>query len=256
MSLRSSARPHVRQHARKFATISALLLIAGLAFPAAGQNTTKPTAAAGDKGSESYSIGFEAGRELARSLKDDAVDLDQAALLAGLTDGLAGTPNRLSEAEMKRLLADLHRRVAERQAQERYKSDPVFKALADSNAARAKALVDERGAAQGARKLDSGVVYRTLRAGEGEPAGDAKAVVITFHAALADGRQVAHGVELEIDTAGLLPGARQLIAALHAGERVTAVLPPAAAFGLAGRDSDVGPNEAILIEAELVSIKR
>lgn len=239
---------------QRFIAASVLVVCAGLA---AATLADRPAQPAPDKSDASYSIGFETGRDLARSLKDDAVDLDRAALIAGLTDGLNGAATRLSEAEMKRILTDLHRRVAERRAQERYKTDPVFRALADANAARAKTLIDQRAAAQGARTLDSGVVYRVVRAGEGQPAGQAATVVVTFHASLTDGRQVAHGVELELDAAGLLPGARSLIAAMRPGERVTAVLPPAAAFGLAGRDDDqVGPNEPILVDAELISIKK
>ncbi|MCC6677766.1 MAG: FKBP-type peptidyl-prolyl cis-trans isomerase [Phycisphaerales bacterium] len=246
---------------QRFIAVAALIVSAGLAAATLGDrpalpSQTAPDKMAPDKADASYAIGFETGRDLARSLKDDAVDLDRAALIAGLTDGLNGAATRLSEAEMKRILTELHRRVAESRAEQRYKTDPVFRALADANAARAKSLIDQLAAVQGARKLDSGVVYRIVRAGEGEPAGQAATVIVTFHASLADGRQVAHGVELEVDTAGLLPGARSLIAAMHPGERVSAVIPPAAAFGLAGRDDEVGPNEPLLVEAELISIKK
>lgn len=157
---------------------------------------------------------------------------------------------------MRRILADLHRRVGEQQARERYKIDPVFRAMADANAARARELVEARAAVPGAQTLKSGVVYRVVRPGEGEPAGDAPQVVVTFHASLPDGVQVAHGVDQEVDTAGLLPGARDLIARLRAGERASAVVPPEAAFGLAGREPEIGPNQAILVEVELISIRK
>lgn len=224
---------------------------ATVAIGAAAAATAGP-----EQNDQSYSIGFEAGRDLARSLKTDGVEIDRASLMAGLVDGLDGAAGRLSEAEMHRVLTELHRRVAEARARDRYKNDPVFRALADANEARAKAILDQRAAAAGARKLDGGVVARTLRPGDGEPAGPAATVVVTFHAALADGRQVAHGVETELDTAGLLPGARTLLASMRPGERVTAVIPPALAFGLAGREDDIGPNEAILAEVELLSVTK
>lgn len=232
---------------RRIGVALLLALGAGLAVGAA---------APADKNGESYAIGFEAGRSLARSLKADGVDPDRAALLAGLADGFDGTPGRLSEADMKRILTDLQRRVAEVKAQETYKNDPVFRAQADANAARAKALLDERAAAAGAKKTAGGVVYQVIKAGDGQPAGDAGLATVSFHASTPGGAPIAHGSEVEVNLAELLPGARELLAAMRPGERVRAVVPPAAAFGLAGRDPDVGPNEAILVEVELHALKK
>ena len=47
----------------------------------------------------------------------------------------------------------------------------------------------------------------------------------------------------------------QTLEKMRAGDRWVLVLPPEQAFGLAGRDPDVGPNETIIVDVELHEIE-
>lgn len=209
-----------------------------------------------DKATESYSVGFDAGRELAQNLKADGLELDRAALMQGITDGLEGKATRVSEPDMRRVLAALHRRVGEERAKKRCESDPVFRAMCDENALRSKAALEEFAKRSGAVKLPGGVVYQVIRKGDGDRAEGSSGVVVSYHASLINGQPVAYGDGATIEMAGLMPGAQELLGAMRIGDRVSAIVPPASAFGLAGRDGDVGPNEAVLLDVELLSVRK
>ena len=53
----------------------------------------------------------------------------------------------------------------------------------------------------------------------------------------------------------MLPGVQTFVRNMRVGERVYVAIPPQRAYGLAGREPDVGPNETVVVDLELVAIK-
>ena len=54
----------------------------------------------------------------------------------------------------------------------------------------------------------------------------------------------------------ILPGLREALLLMRRGDRWRIVLPPELAFGEAGAGADIGPNETIIVELEVVAIQR
>lgn len=202
-----------------------------------------------------YSIGFDLGRDVAERLAEDGVSTDLDAIVRGFTDGLKKAKPSLSEEKMEAILTALHKEVAEREANARLASDPVFAALARRNEEVGAAFRANFAKREGVIALPEGVMYSIVRAGDGPKATDAKTVVVNFVSMLPSGHEVARGrgTEFRLDT--MLPGVQTFVRNMRVGERVYVAVPPHRAYGLAGREPDVGPNETVVIDLELVSIK-
>jgi FKBP-type peptidyl-prolyl cis-trans isomerase FklB len=53
-----------------------------------------------------------------------------------------------------------------------------------------------------------------------------------------------------------LPGGRTALVNMRVGDRWLVVLPPEQAFGLAGREPDIGPNETVIVDVDVLEIEK
>ena len=204
-----------------------------------------------------YAIGYDLGRDIAAQLNVDGVNVDRAAIAKGFTDALNERPGTMSDDQIESVLTLVHRRVAERSAQERYDNDPVFRAMAEKNKAAGDSFRRAFAQREGATILPSGVVYSVVREGSGQPVGDAPVVVANFVAMLPDGTEYRRGRGVEFRVATLLPGAQDFVRQMRVGERAYVAVPPERAHGLAGDEAgEIGPNETIVLDVEIVDAKR
>jgi FKBP-type peptidyl-prolyl cis-trans isomerase len=204
-----------------------------------------------------YAIGFDLGRDIATELSADGVNVDRASIVKGLSDALQGRDPSISDDEIESILTIVHRRVAERRAQERYDRDPVFRALAERNKESGDTFRRAFAQREGARILPSGVIYSIVREGTGQPVGDAQVVVANFVAMFPDGTEYRRGRGVEFRVATLLPGVQDFVRQMRVGERAYVAVPPERAHGLAGDDTgEIGPNATVVIDVEIVDAKR
>jgi FKBP-type peptidyl-prolyl cis-trans isomerase len=231
--------------------LASVPLLYGLASQAAPSPQTRPAL----KDERSYSIGYDLGRQTAARLVMDGVSYDKRDLLAGIADALQERPPAMGEDRMQDMLAELEREVRERDVQRQLASDPVFKALHDENLRRSREFHARFGREADVETLPSGVQRRVVIKGTGQPVKKDSVVVATFRASLLDGFVFGEGKRQELRVAGLLPGAQRLVTQMRAGDHWYVAMPPAAAFGAAGRPPDVGPNETVLLDVEIHEVR-
>lgn len=237
---------------------TALFALGAIGVAAIGVSLTTAQDRSGPSPSDvGYAIGYDLGRDIAAQLNVDGVNVDRAAIAKGFTDALNGRDGAMSDDQIESVLTLVHRRVAERAAQERYDRDPVFRALAERNKTAGDSFRRAFAQREGARILPSGVVYSIVREGTGQPVGDAQVVVANFVAMLPDGSEYRRGRGVEFRVATLLPGAQDFVRQMRVGERAYVAVPPERAHGLAGDDTgEIGPNETIVLDVEIVDAKR
>lgn len=240
------------------AAASALVAVSAVLW--AAQPTTARAAATGDvKPPEpkavGYAIGFDAARSIAERLESDGVAFDKAALAKGFADALSGAQPDMTEGEIRRVLIDLEVAVGTFLAQERLRSDPLFAQAADDNAQRGTALQQSFARRQDVVKLPSGLMYEVAKEGTGDPVTDAKFITVTFTGATAAGVRYVEGQAARVEVASLLPAVREAAKSMRVGEKRVMIVPPELAFGLAGHD-EIGPNETLIITAELLEVER
>jgi FKBP-type peptidyl-prolyl cis-trans isomerase FklB len=203
-----------------------------------------------------YSVGFSLGREVRTNTSADGVQPDAEALIRGFSDAVKGATPSMTEARINQVLAELQKAVDARKAAERMRTDPVFRAKAEEAASRSATFLKRFAERSGVVALPSGIEYQVMRAGDGPPAADCASVIVNYEVFLTNGDRVSEGQRREVNPDALVPGAAEVLKRMKQGDRWYAAIPAQAAFGTSGHIPDVGPNEALVIDVEVIEVKK
>lgn len=217
---------------------------------------TKPTA---EQLTEPQRIGYAIGHDLARNtlatLREDGVNADLTMLVRGFTDAISNTDQILDNTEIEQVLAKVEREVSTRIAQERLRTDPVFRALAEENLRRSNEFINNFAKRANVNKLPSGVLYRVIFTGDGRSVTLDDTVVVTYSIRLADGfehdRREAHTLHVT----GMTPAIRDIVTKMRVGDRWEIAIPSELGYSIGGRAPDIGPNEALLVDVKIDSVQ-
>lgn len=234
-----------------FAVALAALSFAGCRKqPAQGQAAQPATPAAptaviqSDDQKVSYGIGYNMGGGLAR---DGALTVDQAALMAGLADGLAKAKTRLPESEIEAAFAALRQKAAAAQA-----------AAGEKQLAAGKEYLEKNKAKPGVKVTASGLQYEVLKSGSGPKPTTANTVKVHYHGTLIDGKVFDSSVErnepIEFPVTGVIPGWVEALQLMSVGDKWKLTIPADIAYGPRGK-GDIPPNAVLIFEVELLEIK-
>lgn len=214
-----------------------------------------PTSAAIEPDRTSYAIGYDLGVATLDRLQMDGVSFDRASLMQGFDDAMNGAEPVYPAEELDAALSVLQREVATRIAEARMEADPVFRALIEQNRKASSEFIAAFAAKENSVKLPSGVVYEAVSSGDGPSPEADDTVRVSFRARLRDGTLIGDERELVVRLDGMIDGAQEAIMSMHVGDRRIVAIPPELAFGIGGREPDIGPNEAIIADVELLGIE-
>lgn len=196
--------------------------------------------------SERYS--YAMGVRLGQLLKAQGmVRLDSAVFAAAIDDVLGGHPLRLSDADMQAAIRDQQGVFAEQRAQRAQDNLLAGREFLAANAARADVVT-----------LPSGVQYEVLERGGGAQPTTEDTVRVHYHGTLLDGSvfdsSVERGAPAEFALAAVIPGFREALSNMRIGDHWRVYIPSALAYGERGAGSDIGPNETLIFELQLLDI--
>lgn len=226
------------------AAMMALTLVAGAA---AAQDTST------EKGKLSYALGYDLGRNLAES--GEAVD--QAAISKGMQEGLARKDPSVPVDQLKAAVEGMQKRQLA-------KAKAEFEKASAENKTKSDAFLAQNKAKTGVKTLPSGVQYREIEKGAGAKPTQASDVQLTYKGSLYDGRtfvdtsraqqgQPAGPVSMKVSQIPL-SGLREALVMMPSGARWEVALPADKAYGNTPQ-SPVGPNQAVVFDVKLVSVK-
>ena len=197
---------------------------------------------------ERYS--YTMGVRLGELLKSQGIgQLDSRAFAAAIDDVLNQRPLRLSDDEMREAVAAQQRVFAEQRAQRAQANLKAGQAFLAKNAGRSDIVV-----------LPSGLQYQVLVQGEGAPADAQAAVRVHYHGTRIDGSvfdsSVERGEPAQFSLAAVVPGFREAISNMRVGDHWRVYLPSGLAYGERGAGTDIGPNEVLIFEIQLLEVVR
>jgi len=229
-------------------------LLLGLAMVAGGcqkeeaapKAATSPAAAMTEDEKAVQAFGAAVGQQVAQQVK--ALNLNPAemeALRKGLLASLAGEKAQYDIQQYgARLEARAREQAATVAASEKEKSG-AFRAAAAAEA--------------GAVKTASGLVYRTIKAGNGPSPKATDVVSVHYHGTLTDGKvfdsSVQAGQPVEFPLSQVIPCWAEGVQRMKVGEKAKLVCPSEIAYGDAGRGPAVPPGATLVFEVELLGIK-
>jgi len=200
---------------------------------------------------EKDKISYGIGVDTARNLKRQEVDFDLDLVVKGLKDGLAGDKLLIPQKELRRMMNDFQMEV-------RRKVAAQMRTAADGNKKKGEAFLAENKTKPGVVTLPSGLQYQILKAGTGPKPTVADSVAVRYRGTLLDGTEF-DGTEDQPAIfkvkGGVIGGWTEALQQMPAGSKWKLFIPPPLAYGARGVGRDIGPNETLVFELELVNIK-
>ncbi len=202
---------------------------------------------ANDKAVTSYSLGVQTARTFVR----DDVDVDMDMFVKGLTDASSGKELLLPEDQLKKVLnnfqTELRRNIKKNRT-----------IAAGENMRKGKEFLDENKSKPGVVVLPDGLQYKVLTAGSGKVPVDTDTVEINYRGRLINGKQFdasEQGVPAKLQVSQVVPGFKEALKMMPTGSKWEIYIPSQLAYGPRSVGSEIGPNETLIFEIELVSIK-
>ncbi len=173
----------------------------------------------------------------------------------------------LSEAELATVQQGIADGVLKREFQVDMQSyGPRIQAFAQERVAAAAAaekaaaaeFLEEMAAVEGAEKLDSGLIYTEITAGDGASPAPADQVTVHYHGTLRDGTvfdsSKDRGQPATFSLAGVIPCWTEGVGKMKVGGTSKLVCPASIAYGDQGRPPTIPGGAALVFEVELISI--
>lgn len=199
---------------------------------------------AGDLQRGSYGFGMQFGKTLVRS----GEKFDVAMVSDGIADVYAGKPTQLTQEE-----ADLALREAEVELRARKSAQAAEKLE------QARSFMSKNSARKGVVATGSGLQYEVLKSGEGSKPANSDKVTVHYRGKLVDGTQFDSSYDRGEPTTfplnQVIPGWTEGLQLMAVGSKYKFFIPPELAYGARGAGADIGPNEALIFEVELLEVQ-
>jgi len=208
--------------------------------------TGAPTAE--EKSAASYAIGVSVGGELHRS-GVGATDISPERVAAGLRDALAGKAQMSQEYQAS--IMSVLRKAHETQVAQKAKE-------AEPNHAAAATFLAENGKKKDVVTTASGLEYKVLAPGSGEPPKPGDMVTVNYTGKLLNGTEfdssAKHGGPATFPSNGVIPGWQEALALMKPGAKYQLWIPPKLAYDVESPPS-IPPGSMLIFDVELLSIK-
>ena len=196
----------------------------------------------------SYTLGYQIGGQLAAQIREGRLDLDPEAFAQAIADVLSGRPPAMTSAQMEAALEMLQHQQNSRR-----------NTAAETGQSRGEAFQVEYSQRQGVVATASGLQYRVIETGEGRSPGSADTVVVHYVGQLIDGTEFdsskGRGTPATFSLGGIIPGWQEALQLMREGDIWEVVIPSELAYGAQGAGGSIGPNETLVFEIELISVK-
>jgi FKBP-type peptidyl-prolyl cis-trans isomerase FklB len=196
----------------------------------------------------SYSIGFDMGK----NLRQQKVEVNTAAYLAGLQRGLESDTAALTAEQMQTAVNAYIAAAGERQKAEMEKKGAEMKEKGSK-------FLAENKSKQGVVELPSGLQYKVIKEGNGPKPTANETVVINYKGTLIDGTEFdssyKRGQPASFPVGGVIPGFTEALQLMKVGSKYEIYIPSNLAYGEAGAGDVIPPHSTLIFEIELLSIQ-
>lgn len=191
----------------------------------------------------SYAIGYDMGSSLA----EVAEHVDMLALTRGMTDALGGIDAALTEQEIEDAMNAF---------------GAIVQTAMEAEAARelesGQAFLDENAEQEGVMTTESGLQYIVLREGDGASPLPGQEVRLHYRGTLPDGSEFDTSYDGEPANFGVdqvIAGFGEAVRLMKVGGHLRAFIPASLGYGAGGSPPNIGPNQVLIFEIELLGIE-
>lgn len=232
---------------------TALLCAALAAFTATHAQEVKPaqpaTAAApsGPAVVPMDKVSYFIGRNFGEQFRGQGIAIDTAALLEGIKSGMAGEKGKYTQEEL----------MAAMQA---FETSMREKEMAKGNEAKEKGekFLADNAKKKGVTTTKSGLQYEVIKQGDGPKPAATDTVNVHYHGTLIDGKvfdsSVERGEPVTFPLQQVIKGWTEGLQLMPVGSKWRFYIPSNLAYGEQSPSADIGPNETLIFDVELLGI--
>ncbi len=192
-------------------------------------------------------VSYFIGRNFGDQFKNQGIAIDTAALMEGIKSGMAGEKPKYTQEELMAAMQAFENSMREKEASR-------------GNEAKAKGekfLADNK-AKKGVTTTASGLQYEVIKAGDGPKPVPTDRVNVHYHGTLIDGKvfdsSVERGMPITFGVQEVIKGWTEALQLMPVGSKWRVYIPSTLAYGEQGAGGDIGPNEALIFDVELLGI--
>ena len=199
------------------------------------------------KDQASYAIGLNFGKNLAQGIKQDNADVDIDLLLQGLKDALTNAKPKYTDEQMRIAMEAFGKELEAR-----------AKGLADRNKKEGESFLAENKKKKDVQTTPTGLQYKILKKGEGKSPQKTDTVKVHYHGTLIDGTVFDSSVKrkepIEFPVTGVIKGWTEALLKMKVGDKWILYVPSELAYGPVRQSAEIGPNQLLIFEVELLEI--
>jgi FKBP-type peptidyl-prolyl cis-trans isomerase FklB len=202
---------------------------------------------------ESDRISYSLGHQLAGDLKGQGIKFDDAVMLQGLRDGLAGNEPQLDPEEMQTLLLKMKQEIIEKDKAQQLAKIETRRIKAEQTRKEAVTFLASNTGKPGVKTLPSGLQYKVIKPGKGRKPALSDSVVVNYRGKTIDGNEFGSTFDGEPEVflvKEVIPGMQEALQLMPEGARWELYIPPDLAFRRRGPLED----QALIYEIELLRI--
>ncbi|UZE96425.1 FKBP-type peptidyl-prolyl cis-trans isomerase [Alkalimarinus alittae] len=201
-----------------------------------------------DEQKVSYSFGLIFGKRMT----NDLPNLDLNVFIDGVKDGFSGDTAKLTDAQIE----DVLKKFQDSQRKEQLQA---FEQIAEKNKIKGETFLADNKNKEGVVTVASGLQYKVINAGAGaKPTADS-VVKVHYSGSLIDGTvfdsSIERGEPVSFPVQGVIPGWTEALQLMSVGSKWNLYIPSDLAYGPGG-NRNIGPNETLLFEVELLEIQK
>ncbi len=198
--------------------------------------------------SHEQKFSYTMGARLSKMLAAQGVDkLDPTAFSAGVADAINGQPTQLTPEQMAEVMK------AQQAVKQQAREEEGKAALAEG-----QKFMEENKGKPGVKTLDSGLQYQEITAGAGDSPKETDKVKVHYRGTLIDGKQFDssydRGEPATFGVKGVIPGFSEALMLMKPGSKWKVFIPSDLGYGARGAGSNIGPNETLIFDLELMEI--
>ncbi len=191
----------------------------------------------------SYLQGYKAGKMVVA----ENPDFDIKSFNMAMDDALNGKDPKLSEEEIKATVEAVQQKMIAN-----------IKAAAEKNLKVGEEYLEANKKKEGVKTTSSGLQYQIIKKGNGKKPTTEDNVTVHYRGTLIDGKEFdssySRNKPATFPVGGVVQGWQEALPMMKEGAKWKIFVPASLAYGTRGAPPNIGPNETLIFEIELISI--
>ncbi len=196
-------------------------------------------------------VSYMFGLNMGGYLKKLGINVDKAALLQAINDTLSGAKLLLTPQEVAAVQQEFSQKMQEQQMAK-------TKAASEKNGKEGEEFLKKNKGEKGVVTTPSGLQYQILTQGSGPKPKATDMVTVNYRGTLIDGKEFdnsySRGQPATFPVNGVIPGWTEGLQLMNVGTKAKLFVPANLGYGDRGAGQEIGPNQTLVFEVELLSI--